>query len=50
MAEAGFVTNEEEYKKLIDPYYQSEIAQGIASAVSDVIDQIYPGTGRTMEN
>ena len=46
MVEAGFVTNREEYEKLINPFYQQEIAQGIANAIDAVIVHIYPGTGR----
>jgi len=46
MVEAGFVTNREEYEKLITPSYQQRIAVGIADAVVAVVTHSYPGTGR----
>ena len=46
MVEAGFMTNREEYEKLITPSYQQEIARGIADAVATVVRHSYPGTGR----
>jgi len=47
LVEVGFMTNRAEYDKLIDPFYQRQVAIGIASAVEVTINHTYPGTGRT---
>ncbi|MCL2837405.1 MAG: N-acetylmuramoyl-L-alanine amidase [Defluviitaleaceae bacterium] len=46
LVETGFMTNREEYEKLINPFYQQQVATGIASAVEATIKHTYPGTGR----
>ena len=46
LVESGFVTNRDEYLKLIHPAYQQEIARRIVSSVAAVIEHTYPGSGR----
>jgi N-acetylmuramoyl-L-alanine amidase len=40
--ETGFITNPEERAKLIDPEYQTKIAQGILNGIRQFIDWKYP--------
>ena len=48
LVEAGFMTNRQEYEKLINPSYQRAIAIGIADAIEVTVNHSYPGSGRVM--
>ncbi len=45
MIETGFLSNEREYRKLIDEEYQAQIASGIADAVDSYLRSMGSGSG-----